>query len=149
MFFNIIIGINESRILTKDISCKSKCKFDGRKWNLNQKWNNDKFRCECKNPKESNVCKKKLYLESCYMCCENGKYLASAESIGTTNAVPTKTVQAKITSINFYILLSYLLITIVLLTAISIYCCFIKYQTKEKYLLLSGITGGKIIEVLY
>ena len=92
------------------------------------------------------------------MCCENGKYLASAiddsavicdESIGTTNAVPTKTVQAKITSINFYILLLYLLITIVLLTAISIYCCFIKYQTKEKYLLLSGITGGKIIEVLY
>ena len=49
------------------------------------------------------------------MCCENGKYLASAiddsavicnERIGTTNAVPTETVPAKITSINFYILLA-------------------------------------------
>ena len=34
---------NESKTLTKHISCESKCKFDGRKCNLNQKWNN--YRC--------------------------------------------------------------------------------------------------------
>ena len=45
---NIITGINESKILTKDVSCECKCKFDGRKCNLNQKWNNDKCQCECK-----------------------------------------------------------------------------------------------------
>ena len=28
--FNIITGINETKILTKDISCECKCKFDGR-----------------------------------------------------------------------------------------------------------------------
>ena len=37
---------NESKILTKDISCECKCKFDGRNCNCNQCWNNDKCRCE-------------------------------------------------------------------------------------------------------
>ena len=30
----MIAGINESKILTKHISCKCECKFDGRKCNL-------------------------------------------------------------------------------------------------------------------
>ena len=34
---NMITGKNESKILTKDISCEGKCKFDGRKCNSNQK----------------------------------------------------------------------------------------------------------------
>ena len=29
--FNMITGINGSKILTKHISCKCECKFDGRK----------------------------------------------------------------------------------------------------------------------
>ena len=39
--FNKITGINESKTLTRHISCKSKYKFDGRRCNLNQKWRND------------------------------------------------------------------------------------------------------------
>ena len=35
----------------------------------------------------------------------------------------------------FYILLVFLLITITLLTAVSIHCCLIKYQAKQKHLL--------------
>ena len=31
--FNMITGISESKILTKDISCDFKCRFDGRKCN--------------------------------------------------------------------------------------------------------------------
>ena len=62
--FNMITGINESKTLTKDISYKCKCKFDSTKCHSSQKWNNDKCRCECKNPKEHHVCKD---LESCYM----------------------------------------------------------------------------------
>ena len=46
--FNMITGINESKTLTKKISCESKCKFDGKKCNSDQCWNNDKCRCECK-----------------------------------------------------------------------------------------------------
>ena len=52
--FNMITGINESQILTKHISWKCECKFDSRKCNSNQKWNNDKCRYECKNPEDHN-----------------------------------------------------------------------------------------------
>ena len=44
--------INESMTLTKHISCKCESKFDDRKCNLNQNWNNGKCRCDRKNPKE-------------------------------------------------------------------------------------------------
>ena len=53
--FNMITGINESKTLTKHISCECKCKFDGRKCNSYQLWNNDKCRCECK---KRHVCEK-------------------------------------------------------------------------------------------
>ena len=35
--FDMITGKNESNILTKDMSCECKCKFDGRKCNSSQK----------------------------------------------------------------------------------------------------------------
>ena len=42
--FNMIAEINESKALTKHISCKCKCKcrFDRRRCNSDQWWNNDK-----------------------------------------------------------------------------------------------------------
>ena len=72
--FNLIAGKNESKILTKDISWEYKYKFNGRKCNSVQKWNNDKCRCECK---------KHIYVNPDYIwnpatfSYENGKYLAS------------------------------------------------------------------------
>ena len=44
----MITGINESKTLAKHISCECKCNFDGKKYNSNQWWNNDKCRYECK-----------------------------------------------------------------------------------------------------
>ena len=41
----MIKGINESKILIKQISCKGKWKFE---CNWNQWWNNNKCQCECK-----------------------------------------------------------------------------------------------------
>ena len=38
----MITGINVSKTLTKHISCECKCKFGCRKYNSDQKWNNDK-----------------------------------------------------------------------------------------------------------
>ena len=59
--FNMIIGINQSRTLTKHISCKFECKFGGKKCNSNEKWNNNKCRCESKNPNIENIeCVKKV-----------------------------------------------------------------------------------------
>ena len=67
--FNMVTGINESKTLTKHISCKCKCKFDGRKCNSNQKWNDDKCQCECK---KHNICEK-YYIWNPDTCgCKNG-----------------------------------------------------------------------------
>ena len=71
----MIIGQKESKILTKDI-CKRKCKFDGRKYNSNQWWNNNKCWCECKNI--IYMIYEKVYIWNPATCgYENGKYLAS------------------------------------------------------------------------
>ena len=42
----MITGISELKTLTKHISCKCKCKFDGRKCNSNQKSNNKRINFE-------------------------------------------------------------------------------------------------------
>ena len=99
--FNLITGINELTTLTKHISCECKCNFDGIKCNSNQKRNNDKCWCECKNPKKCCVCEKVYIWNPARCCCENGKYLQSImddsliacdKSMQKTKTVPTKTV---------------------------------------------------------
>ena len=56
--FNMIAIINESKTLTKHISCECKCKFDSIKCNSNQQRNNEKCRREYKNPIKHHVRKK-------------------------------------------------------------------------------------------
>ena len=53
----MITGKNE-KIFTKHISREYKCKFHVKKCTSNQKWNNNKCRCECENPKKTCVEKK-------------------------------------------------------------------------------------------
>ena len=53
--FNLITEKSESKILTKDILCEYKCRFDGNKCNSDQWWNNDKCLCECK---KRHICEK-------------------------------------------------------------------------------------------
>ena len=73
--FNMITGKNKTKFLTKDISCKCKCKFDGRSCNSDQKWNNNKCWCKCK---KHQTCEKD-YIWSPAVCnCENEKYWASS-----------------------------------------------------------------------
>ena len=62
---NMITGINE---------CLCKCKFDGRKYNSNQKCYNDKFWWECK---KHHICEKSYTWNPATFSCKNGKYLAS------------------------------------------------------------------------
>ena len=66
----MIEEINESKTIAKHISCKHKRKFDGRKFNSNQKWNNDKCQCECKNLKVHHVCKKAYIWNPATCSCE-------------------------------------------------------------------------------
>ena len=58
-FFNMIAAINESKIITKRISCKCECNFRSRKCNFSQNWNKDGCRCECKNQKQ-HLCAKNI-----------------------------------------------------------------------------------------
>ena len=48
---------------------------------------------------------------------------------------------------SFCILLTFLLITIALLIAVSTYFCLIKYKTKQKHLLPYYVTNDKLINV--
>ena len=41
-------GIGESSALTKHISCECRCKIDDTKCDSKQKWNINKYHCECK-----------------------------------------------------------------------------------------------------
>ena len=72
--FNMIKGKNESKMLTKDVSCESKSKFDRKKYNSIEKWNYDKCRCKCK---KHHLCEKDYIWNPATGSCENGKYLAS------------------------------------------------------------------------
>ena len=96
----MIAGINESKTLAKQVLCECKCKFDGRKWNLNsnQKLNNDKCQCECKHLKEDHVSKKDYIWNPATCSCKSGKFLASFtddsaitcdETIKETKTIPT------------------------------------------------------------
>ena len=82
----MITGISESKILTKHRSCECKCKFDGKKSNSSQKWNNDKCLCECK---KHDICGKDYIWNPATCCCKNSKYLASIidESVITCDEI--------------------------------------------------------------
>ena len=107
----------------------------------------------------------KKYIWNTTTCnCENGKYLAGTmdnsasmcdkiiESYNEeTETISTifneKKATCKMQSLN--ILLAFLLITVALLIAVSIYCYFVKYQAKKKHLLPFHSTNNKLREVLY
>ena len=70
----MIIEKNELETLAMHISCECNCKFDGRKYNWDQWWNNDKCPCKCKN---LHVCEKDYIWNPSTCSCKNRKNLAS------------------------------------------------------------------------
>ena len=103
---------------------------------------------------------KKDYIWNPAPCsCGNGKYLASImdDSAITCDEIiesydeETKTIpknfneqKATCKTQNFYILLAFLLITVELMLAASIYCYLLKYLTKEKYLLPFHVANNEL-----
>ena len=104
----MITGINESRTLTKHISCKCQCNFDRKKCSSNQKWNSNKCWCECKSPKKHCLCKNNNNNNNLWNTAscsyKNCKYVGSIievlsvitchEVIEETKTVPTKCISA-------------------------------------------------------
>ena len=153
----MIAGINELKTLTKHMSCKCKCKIDGRKCNSNQWWNNHKCWCDCK----KHICEEEDYIwnptVTCY--CKNGTYVAHIidDSVITCDEIIKE--ETKIVTTNFnernaicktkemYILLSFLLIVVPLLIAVSIYCYLIKNKGKQMHWVPFYVANNKSEEV--
>ena len=72
--YNLITGINESKTLTKHMSCQCECRSDGIKFNSDQWWDNNKYWSECV---KHHVCEKVYIWNHSTFSCENRKYLAS------------------------------------------------------------------------
>ena len=70
----MITDIDESKTLTKHISCKCKRRFGGKKYKSNQCWNNGKCLCGYK---KINVYEKNYIWNPATCNCKNGKYLAN------------------------------------------------------------------------
>ena len=157
--FNMITGIYESKLLTKHLSCKCKCKFNGRKCNSNQKWKNNKCWCECK---KHHICEKDYTWNPDKCSCQNGKYLASitdysvimfdeiidAEAKSYDEETKTVKKNQSVKQKKLYILLAFLLITFALLIAACIYYYQGKYSSKQKRLLPFHVTNDKLTNVL-
>ena len=57
---------------------------DSKNCNSNEKWNNNKFRCDCKDSKEHHVCKK-CYIFNVAKCSfKTGKYVGSINEESVT-----------------------------------------------------------------
>ena len=105
------------------------------------------------------MCAKKSCIWNPATCtCENDKHIGSIidNSVFTCDDIvekakitSAKAVLTTCTSTNFYILLAFLLITIALLIAVSIYCYLIKYEAKQKPLLPCHYTISKLKETRY
>ena len=159
--FIMITEMNKSKNLTKDISCKCKCRFDWKKRNIDQLWNDNKCWYECK---KLHV-REKDYIWNPSICgCKSGKYLASimdGSAITCDEVIDSCQEETKTVSTNsnekkaickvqsFYVLLVFLLITIVLLIFVSIYCYLIMYRAKQKYLFPFHDTNSKLRKVLH
>ena len=74
-----------------------------------------------------------------------------AKSHDETNTIPTSFNEKKAVckQQNVYILLAFLLFTIVLLIAADIYSYLIKYQARQKHLLPFHFTNNKLKEIVY
>ena len=83
---------------------------------------------------------------SVIMCYE---FLESCDEETKTIAANFNEKEATYKTQNVYIFLAFLLITIALLIAVSIYCYLIKYRIKQKKLLQFHITNNKLKEIMY
>ena len=159
----MITGTNESKTLTKQISCKCKCKVDGRKCNSDQWWNNNKCQCECKN-----VCEDDHILKPAKCSCINGKYLAtvmddSAITWGENINAKAKLYDEKTKNVakkfndkkkNVKYKISIFLFTFFPVSIIDgclylLYGYLIKYQAKQNHLLPFYDTNKELKESMY
>ena len=55
--FNLMSGVNETKVLVQHKSCDCNGRLNGSEDNMEQKWNHDECRCKCKQLDYWNSCK--------------------------------------------------------------------------------------------
>ena len=77
--FTLISRTNETIYIKWHETSKCKCRLDARVCNNNQKWNEEKCRCECKKLIDKGICDKGFHWNpsncECDKSCEFGEYL--------------------------------------------------------------------------
>ena len=79
--FNLMSRTNETRHIKWHKTCKSKCRLDASVCNNNQRWNEDKCRCECKELIDNGICDKGFIWNpstcecECDKSCDIGEFL--------------------------------------------------------------------------
>ena len=71
--FNTIAGINESKSAVKHVSCNCKCRFNGIKYNSEQKWNYEQCQCECKKTSKNIYMREIMYRILAYVLAGDKK----------------------------------------------------------------------------
>ena len=74
------ITANKSKTLRKHTSCNCRWKFDVTKCNSNQKWNNYKYKCNCKKPIKIMLSVAMYVDKECDKDCEIEEYLKNYTS---------------------------------------------------------------------
>ena len=158
--FNMVTNITEAKIMAEYfVNCYCKWKFNSKTFNSNQKWNNQKCHCECKN---YHKCRKDYSWNPSTCTFEKSNYL---ESIGDTSVMDCDEIilvmdilSAKIENTvainktkNYHsktvrdccILHTFLLGIILLLIITIISCHFAKHRLKQKNIDALTLLSGK------
>ena len=58
--FNLMSRTNETSYIEWHETCKCRCRLDASVFNNKQRWNEDKYKCECKELIDKGVCEKEF-----------------------------------------------------------------------------------------
>ena len=155
--FNMITAKNESKILTKNISCKCNCRFDGKNVSQMNAGITINVYVSVKNTMYVKkivfgillhvVGKMENIMVDSAMICDEIIETYDEETKNISTNFNGKKLTCKMQK--FYISLAFLLIAIVLLVAVIIYCYLIKYPAKQKHLLPFHNANNELKQVLY
>ena len=94
--FNLMWRTNETRHIKWHETCNCKCRLDASGYNNKQRWNDDKYQCECKELIDKGVCDKGYIWNPCNCECECDKSCYVGEYLDYENCKCRKSLEDKL-----------------------------------------------------
>ena len=85
-----MLRVNEPRFLVQHESCQFKFRLNENVYNTKQKWNHDKFQCQCKELADWSSCKGDLMWNLSTCDCEGDKAFKIVEYLNIKNCLCKK-----------------------------------------------------------